>query len=147
MQTKSFCEDLTEGKFSFPVIHAVHARPDDTRLLNILRQRTEDVDIKRHAVQWMIQLGSIKYTREVLKRLHTELLSDIVSFGGHQRLTTLLAMLDSQLDSDDTELISTPTDSKHPNRIDKDNDIDKHLSLPRNSSNNAVNGVKFADHL
>ena len=65
MQTKSFCEDLTEGKFSYPIIHALHARPHDSRLLNILRQRTEDIDVKRYAVQWMKQCGSIDYTREV----------------------------------------------------------------------------------
>lgn len=39
MQTKSYCEDLTEGKFSFPILHAIWTSgPDDTRLLNILRQ-------------------------------------------------------------------------------------------------------------
>ena len=58
MKSKSFCEDLTEGKFSFPIIHAVRARPDDTRLLNILKQRTEDVHIKRHAVDFMRSAGS-----------------------------------------------------------------------------------------
>jgi geranylgeranyl diphosphate synthase type 3 len=35
---KSFCEDLTEGKFSYPVIHAIHSFPSDRRILNILRQ-------------------------------------------------------------------------------------------------------------
>jgi len=32
---KSFCEDLTEGKFSFPVIHSIHAAPHDRRLISI----------------------------------------------------------------------------------------------------------------
>ena len=41
-QSKNYCEDLTEGKFSFPVIYAIKKDPCDTRLLNILRQRTED---------------------------------------------------------------------------------------------------------
>jgi geranylgeranyl diphosphate synthase type 3 len=65
MQTKSFCEDITEGKFSYPIIHAVQCMPEDKRLLNILRQRTEELDVKRYAVQWMTQLGSIVYTRQV----------------------------------------------------------------------------------
>jgi geranylgeranyl diphosphate synthase type 3 len=34
MQTKSVYEDITEGKFSFPIIHAVRTRPDDSRLLS-----------------------------------------------------------------------------------------------------------------
>ena len=51
MQTKSFCEDITEGKFSFPIIHAINYMPEDTRLINILRQKTEDMEIKKHAVR------------------------------------------------------------------------------------------------
>ena len=98
MQTKSFCEDLTEGKFSFPIIHAVLTRPGDTRLLNILRQRTEDVDVKRHAVQWMVETGSIAYTRATLSTLKGDVMRDIALLGGHPRLAALLDKLDAQLD-------------------------------------------------
>ena len=32
--SKSFCEDLTEGKFSFPIIHHIHTKKsDDNRIL------------------------------------------------------------------------------------------------------------------
>lgn len=48
-----------EGKFSFPIIHCVRAKPNDHRLLNILKQRTEDVDVKKHALEWMKQAVSI----------------------------------------------------------------------------------------
>ena len=44
-----------EGKFSFPIIHCVRAKPNDHRLLNILKQRTEDMDVKKHALAWMKQ--------------------------------------------------------------------------------------------
>jgi hypothetical protein len=27
---------LTEGKFSFPIIHAIHSRPDDRQVIRIL---------------------------------------------------------------------------------------------------------------
>uniref|UniRef100_A0A8C6E6T6 Geranylgeranyl pyrophosphate synthase n=1 Tax=Moschus moschiferus TaxID=68415 RepID=A0A8C6E6T6_MOSMO len=30
-ENKSFCEDLTEGKFSFPTIHAIWSRPESTQ--------------------------------------------------------------------------------------------------------------------
>jgi hypothetical protein len=100
MQTKSFCEDLTEGKFSFPIIHAVNSNPEDTRLLNILRQRTEDVDVKRHAVKWMVSCGSISYTRTVLKQLHSEVLLEIEKLGGHAPLSALIERLDTTLDCD-----------------------------------------------
>ena len=53
MKSKSFCEDLTEGKFSFPMIHCIRKDPSDTRLVSILKQRTEDVDVKRYAQKMM----------------------------------------------------------------------------------------------
>lgn len=35
-ENKSYCEDLTEGKFSFPVIHAIRSKPDDPQVIRIL---------------------------------------------------------------------------------------------------------------
>lgn len=32
---KGLCEDITEGKFSFPIIHAILSRPDDRQLISI----------------------------------------------------------------------------------------------------------------
>ncbi len=29
---KSYCEDLTEGKFSFPIIHGIKSDPTDSRI-------------------------------------------------------------------------------------------------------------------
>ena len=103
MQSKSFCEDLTEGKFSFPIIHSVNSFPEDTRLLNILRQKTEDVDVKKHAVKWMEHKGSMKYTRSTLIALHSDVLSAITDLGGHVRLTALVNKLDAELDGLDAE--------------------------------------------
>lgn len=33
MENKDYCEDLTEGKFSYPIIHAILANPNDHRLI------------------------------------------------------------------------------------------------------------------
>jgi geranylgeranyl diphosphate synthase, type III len=68
---KGICEDLTEGKFSFPIIHAIRHDVSDHRLLNILRQRTTDVEVKRYAVSLMEQAGSFDYTKQVLAVLLT----------------------------------------------------------------------------
>lgn len=103
MQSKSFCEDLTEGKFSFPIIHAIHSHPEDSRLLNILRQRTSDERIKRYAVEWMIQCQSLIYTRNVLKELKENILKEISRLGGHIVLVTLMDKLDNQLDCEEKE--------------------------------------------
>jgi geranylgeranyl diphosphate synthase type 3 len=55
--SKSFCEDLTEGKFSFPIIHAIRTCPSDHQLLNILKQRTESKDGKKYAVEHRERCG------------------------------------------------------------------------------------------
>ncbi|KJR80498.1 geranylgeranyl diphosphate synthase, type III [Sporothrix schenckii 1099-18] len=68
-QNKGMCEDLTEGKFSFPVIHSIRANPSNLQLLNILKQRTTDEEVKRYAVAHMESTGSFAYTKEVLQVL------------------------------------------------------------------------------
>ena len=63
------CEDLTEGKFSFPVIHSIRANPTNQQLLNILKQKTEDLEVKKYAVHYMEGTGSFEYCRKILKEL------------------------------------------------------------------------------
>jgi len=58
---KSFCEDLTEGKFSFPIVHHVLASPGDTRVLNIMRKKTTDVALKQFAVRCLEETDSFSY--------------------------------------------------------------------------------------
>lgn len=103
MKSKSFCEDLTEGKFSFPIIHAIHANQADTRLLSILKQRTEDVDVKRYAQKLMKEAGSLSYTRQRCSALKEAIVEDIVGFGGNEPLLKLISLLDLQLDKIDSE--------------------------------------------
>ncbi|KAJ9659941.1 geranylgeranyl pyrophosphate synthetase [Neophaeococcomyces mojaviensis] len=68
-QNKGLCEDLTEGKFSFPVIHSIRANPQNLQLINILKQKTTDEEVKRYAVKYMESTGSFEYTRKVVKEL------------------------------------------------------------------------------
>lgn len=68
-QNKGMCEDLTEGKFSFPVIHSIRTNPSNLQLLNILKQKTSDEEVKRYAVAHMESTGSFAYTKEVLQVL------------------------------------------------------------------------------
>jgi hypothetical protein len=46
----------------------------------------------------MDQCGSIDYTRNSLRLIHTEVSNEIERLGGHGTLTKLLHKLDSQLD-------------------------------------------------
>ncbi|KAL5350081.1 geranylgeranyl pyrophosphate synthetase [Pseudogymnoascus australis] len=73
---KGLCEDLTEGKFSFPIIHAIRADPSLV-LLNILRQKSADEEVKRYAVAYMEGKGSFAYCREVLKELGREAQAEV----------------------------------------------------------------------
>lgn len=110
MKSKSFCEDLTEGKFSFPIIHCIrHGATDDggrkgesssaaTQLLSILKQRTEDVDVKRYAQQLMIDAGSLRYTREKCTELKKEIVQQIEELGGNAGLLKVVEMLDVQVE-------------------------------------------------
>ena len=66
---KGLCEDLTEGKFSFPIIHAIRADPSNLQLINILRQRSADEEVKRYAVQYMDSMGSFEYCRKMVSAL------------------------------------------------------------------------------
>lgn len=69
VQNKGLCEDLTEGKFSFPIIHSIRSDPSNLQLINILGQKTSDPDVKRYAVAYMEGTGSFEYTRQVVNVL------------------------------------------------------------------------------
>lgn len=69
---KGMCEDLTEGKFSFPVIHAIRADPSNHVLINILKQKTNDEEVKRYAVRYLEEKGSFEYSKKVIAELTTK---------------------------------------------------------------------------
>ncbi|KAM6462401.1 geranylgeranyl pyrophosphate synthase isoform 1-T1 [Liasis olivaceus] len=100
-ENKSFCEDLTEGKFSFPTIHAIWSRPDSTQVQNILRQRTENVDIKKYCVHYLENVGSFEYTRKTLEELESEAYKQIELLGGNPELTALLEYLSKMFRDND----------------------------------------------
>jgi geranylgeranyl diphosphate synthase type 3 len=74
---KGHAEDLTEGKFSFPVLHAVRADPSNLVLLNVLRQKTTDPEVKRYAVEYMQRCGSFDYTRRVIAELEKKAVREV----------------------------------------------------------------------
>ncbi|CAF0780725.1 unnamed protein product [Adineta steineri] len=71
-QKKTFCEDLTEGKYSFPIIHAIQNRPNDNRVQNILKQHTNNMNLKQEVVKLLHEFGSIKYTKDKCIKLADE---------------------------------------------------------------------------
>ncbi|RLL95672.1 hypothetical protein CFD26_101005 [Aspergillus turcosus] len=70
---KGFCEDLDEGKFSFPLIHALSSRPKTLQLRGIL-QRSRiagglDISLKQCVLDHIHQAGSMEYTEKTLSVL------------------------------------------------------------------------------
>jgi len=67
---KGFCDDLTEGKFSFPVIHSIRNSPID-EILNTLKLRTNNIEVLSRALEYMqTQTNSLEYTKAFLRGLH-----------------------------------------------------------------------------
>ncbi|KAJ3294123.1 Geranylgeranyl pyrophosphate synthase [Borealophlyctis nickersoniae] len=90
---KGFAEDLTEGKFSFPVIHCIRADPTNRQMHSILKQRTTDVDVKKFAIQLMTKSGTFEYTRNYLHRVEQQAREEIRRLGGNPLLETYLTYL------------------------------------------------------
>ncbi|RAR08378.1 terpenoid synthase [Stemphylium lycopersici] len=74
---KGSCEDLDEGKFSFPLIHAMSTQSTSGGLLRELLLRRRDLgylpdEHKKPVLEQFDRAGSMAYTRETLKRLQGE---------------------------------------------------------------------------
>ena len=82
-QNKGLAEDLTEGKFSFPIIHCIRSDPTNQILINILKQKPEDHQIKRYAISHMESTGSFAYTRDRLRELTARALQLVDEMENH----------------------------------------------------------------
>jgi geranylgeranyl diphosphate synthase, type III len=98
-KNKGFGEDLTEGKFSFPIIHSIRSNPSNIQLSSILKQRTGDVDVKRFAVSYIESTGSFEHCRRTLADLTAKakaLVNDVddpTQASGSAVIDKILAML------------------------------------------------------
>ncbi|KAI8072987.1 geranylgeranyl pyrophosphate synthase [Gongronella butleri] len=90
---KGFCEDLTEGKFSFPIIHSIRTNPSNRQLLNILKQRSNSVELKQFALQLLEKTGTFAYCRTYLAQIEREARDEIAALGGNAKLEKIIDML------------------------------------------------------
>jgi len=91
---KGFADDLTEGKFSFPVIHAIHADTSNREVLNVLQQRPSTPTLKIYTIDYLKNhTKSFDYTLSVLDSLETQMRWEIRRLGGNQGLEQLMDML------------------------------------------------------
>jgi len=118
---KGYCEDLTEGKFSFPVVHGVRADLGNRQILSesfdwdgirfvcadivvvcmsksltadVLQKRTTSVSLKKHTVDYLRHTTeSFDYTRTVLLELRARLDGEIARLGGNKALEKIVEAL------------------------------------------------------
>ncbi|XP_054009287.1 terpene synthase-like isoform X1 [Hylaeus anthracinus] len=89
-KNKIYAEDLSVGNFSFPIVHAIQSHPEDTQIMNILRQRTSDINVKRYCAKLLEDFGSFAYTRNLLKGLDETVRTEVQRLGGNPPLIKVL---------------------------------------------------------
>ncbi|GAA5969215.1 hypothetical protein JCM11641_007512 [Rhodosporidiobolus odoratus] len=104
-QNKGFCEDLSEGKFSFPIVHSIRADPSNRQIINILRSRPSDPATKIHAVNYMKSTThSFAYTRQVLSTLTAQAYAEVARLGGNRGIEAILKKLEVEEPEDEVAM-------------------------------------------
>ncbi|KAI0764359.1 terpenoid synthase [Trametes elegans] len=93
-ENKGFAEDLTEGKFSFPIVHGVRADTSNRQILNVLQKRPTTPTLKKHAIAYLRDhTKSFEYTIGVMDELESQIRAEIVRLGGNSRLEKIMDTL------------------------------------------------------
>ncbi|KAG5725282.1 Geranylgeranyl pyrophosphate synthase [Termitomyces sp. T112] len=97
-KNKGFAEDLTEGKFSFPVVHSINADETNRQVLNVLQKRPTSPTLKNHTIEYMrTHTKSFEYTFAVLETLEAQMRKEIQRLGGNTKLQGVVDSLSVQL--------------------------------------------------
>ncbi|GMR47341.1 hypothetical protein PMAYCL1PPCAC_17536 [Pristionchus mayeri] len=96
---KTEAEDLTEGKFSYPIIVGLEKSgvSNDDKVLNILRQRTKDVEVKKYCVTLLRERGAFNDTRKRLDVLAREIRARTVEMGGNDKVFKVMELLEKEV--------------------------------------------------
>ncbi|KAG5642514.1 hypothetical protein DXG03_002615 [Asterophora parasitica] len=93
-KNKGFAEDLTEGKFSFPVVHSIHADTTNRQVLNVLQKRPATPTLKAHTINYLKNhTKSFDYTHSVLESLEAQTRQEIKRLGGNAALERIMDLL------------------------------------------------------
>ncbi|KAG0249476.1 geranylgeranyl pyrophosphate synthetase, partial [Mortierella polycephala] len=116
---KGFCEDLTEGKFSFPIIHSIRANPKSRKLLNILKQKPTEQEVKIYAVSLMNATKTFEYCRLMMSMYEERARQEIHRLGGNARLERIIDLLsipnpDVDASKDVVPIFGGATTEPHP---------------------------------
>ena len=69
MVGKDYCSDITEGKRTLMVVHALQNSSERDRLIEILSSKTTDPAVLSEAVSIMRESGSVEYARSYAESL------------------------------------------------------------------------------
>ncbi|ESN94089.1 hypothetical protein HELRODRAFT_157766 [Helobdella robusta] len=87
---KGYAEDLTEGKFSFPIIHGIRSHPENDQLMNILLYKSHQIHVKKYCIDYLESVGSFQYTKRKLEDLENEYTKNL---GGNEILEQTIKKL------------------------------------------------------
>ncbi|KAJ8456151.1 hypothetical protein ONZ45_g18806 [Pleurotus djamor] len=91
---KGFAEDLSEGKFSFPVVHGIHADTSNRQIYNVLQKRPTTPTLKHYTIEYLRnKTKSFEYTLEVIQELEQQTLQEIKLLGGNAGLAKIMELL------------------------------------------------------
>ena len=96
--TKGFCDDLSEGKFSIMLIHALQSSPTADRIRGLIFGGARvgmPEEIRSYILSEMKAAGSLEYTRRIVSELYknlVELLDDLEAVLGKNELLRNLIM-------------------------------------------------------
>ncbi|KAH7910040.1 isoprenoid synthase domain-containing protein [Hygrophoropsis aurantiaca] len=91
-ENKGFAEDLSEGKFSFPIVHGILEKPENRQILNVLHKRPQTPTLKHHTISYLRNTThSFDYTLAVMHTLERQARTEVARLGGN---TVLEAILD-----------------------------------------------------
>lgn len=91
---KGFAEDLTEGKFSFPIVHGVRADDQNKVVASVLQKRPTTPTLKHHAIDYLrTKTKSFDYTLVVMQSLEQQARDEIARLGGNPKLEMMLDVL------------------------------------------------------
>jgi geranylgeranyl diphosphate synthase type 3 len=102
-ETKGFCEDISEGKLSFVVLHAFRrfgemGLPEHAQeLASILRSKTTSREAIKRALALIHVAGSFEYTLSQLKTVQDRISKTIGLLGGNAGLACLVNKLEEGL--------------------------------------------------
>lgn len=99
-KSKGFCEDITEGKLSFIVLHSLARLEPGQRqeLARILQSKTAVREQMKRALVLLHSTGSFDYTQQYLAALEQSLSQTVSALGENKLFTGLLARLSCELD-------------------------------------------------